>query len=210
MNGVVFTNLPQLVLVNLRRNACVDRIFTTERNINTFRRKISRNCELAGVAKKEVSCKASVVCNAIMLHQFKQMYNRSASCCSLKYGTRIESSDYSFNADVKYNNLEIMYIARQQNIEFLPVLVRERFPNLKFYFAIDTPVTKISKKNFENMFELTMLHLQRNRIEVIKSNTFEDLTSLRQIRIGTGDYVQFNIYFYFIFFNSVPTPNCFE
>lgn len=148
MNGVAFANLPQLVAVDLKGNVCINKFFSIERAPNIFRRKVTRNCASTDVTKKEISCRASSVCTEDIDRLFIRSYNRSSGCCILEYGTLIDSSDYFFDANKNYTKLEIMMILRQRNIEFLPVLLHERFPNLKFYCAIDTPVTKISKKEF--------------------------------------------------------------
>lgn len=184
MNGVAFANLPQLVAVDLKLNVCIDKFYATERASNVFRRKVTRNCASSDAARKEISCSASSTCTEDIDRLFIRSYNRTAGCCILEYGTLIDSPDYFFGNNNNYEKLEIMMILRQRNMEFLPVRLNERFPNLKFYWAIDTPVTRIFKKNFEKMQSLTLLSLIRNQIEVIRSDSFEDLINLKQIYIS--------------------------
>lgn len=115
---------------------------------------------------------------------FSNWFNNTPRCCELDHEAYIDSPDYSFVADSNYTKLEVLYIRYQRNIDFLPVSVHEVFPNLKFYFIINVPVQKIFKKNFEMMTDLVQLYLLSNQIEVIKSNTFEDLINLRRIYIS--------------------------
>lgn len=174
MNGVAFADLPQLVRVDLTDNACISKAFEVERGSRQFRRKISRSCGSADVVKKQLSCTSSTACDEV---------ENSTLCCELDLDTRVDASDYTFTTDPRYKTLEILIIAHQSNVEFLPVLVHERFPGLKHYLVKNTPVTKISKKNFEKMFKLETLNLDRNDIEVIKSDTFEDLVNLKLIAL---------------------------
>lgn len=184
MNGVAFANLPRLVQVNLRGNICIDKLFTVDRDPNLFRRKISRNCASYDPAEKRISCRTYTVCDSVTNELFANWFNRTPGCCELDHGAYIDSPDNSFIADTNYASLEVLYVRYQRSIDFLPVLVHESFPLLKFYFVINTSVQKICKKNFEEMSKLVQLYLLGNQIEVIKSDTFDDLISLRRIYIS--------------------------
>lgn len=185
MNGNAFVNVPRLVVVILRSNICVDKVFNIENQI-LFRRRISRNCAPAGVARKEISCTEDRGRSESVPKSFFEHFNRTTTDnCVLDLGTTIDSPDYSFFADANYTVIEILYIVYQQNIEFLPVMVHQTFPILKFYYVMDTPVQKLSKENFEKMFKLLSLYLKNNQIEVIRRNTFEDLVSLKYLTIGS-------------------------
>lgn len=181
MNGVAFADLPGLIVVDLRYNVCIDKIFETEQAINKIRRRITKNC--ADSTRKKISCKTSTACNKIIHERFTRWFNRTPGCCEMNYGTNIDSPDCSFVTSGEYTNLETINIIHQRNIEFLPVLVHKSFRNLKFYWIADTPVQKISKKNFEKLSELVLLHLESNQIEVIKSDTFDDLIAMTEIVI---------------------------
>lgn len=172
MHGIAFANLPQLAEVDFWENACINRLFTVGGDSNNFLRKISRNCASANVVKKQLSCSASTACDE----------KRSVEkCCEMDYGTVIDTPDQTFLADTNYATIAVLLITHQPNVEFLPVLVHERFPALNSYEVVNAPVQKISKKNFEKMYELEWLTLERNKIEVIRSDTFEDLISLKFI-----------------------------
>lgn len=178
VNGVAFANLPQLKKVNLRSNLCINIGFSIDCTSNKFRRKISRNCGLSDDTKKELSCSASKPCHVDQGHSYFLTNKDPPSCCEMEYGTLIDSPDYTFVADANYTNIEILTIAYQQNVEFLPVSVHRKFPNLKIYYVIKTAIPRISKNNFEKLYNLIVLRMVSNQIEVIKSDTFEDLINL--------------------------------
>lgn len=179
MNGVALANLPQLVLVDLRDNVCINQLFEIEGGSNTFRRKVSKKCASGDDVKKQLSCMTSTACS-----ELQDLWHTKADCCELEYETLIDTPDYTFAGHINYTTVEILIIKHQQNVEFLPVLAHERFSVLKVYFISNAPVQKISKKNFEKLFNLAYLMLDRNQIEIIKSDTFEDLLRLERIWIS--------------------------
>lgn len=184
MNGVAFANVPRLVIVDLRMNYCINKYFTAEIDSNMFRRKISRYCASADKESRKLSCKASFECSRDIYQSFIKSLPTVKSCCELEYETHIDFPDYHFDPNSNYATIDAINIFHQRNIEFLPVLLHERFPMLKLYVVKNTPIRKISKKNFEKLYELVELYLQRTQIEMIKSDTFEDLIGLQSIWIG--------------------------
>lgn len=191
MNGVAFTNLPRLLMINLKYNTCIGKLFNIERGSNNFRRKISRYCASDNAPKNELACSESIACNDVHDYSFVEEFTKAKICCELEFDSYIDAHDYTFADDTNYKNTEILIIAQQQNVEFLPVSVHESFPILRIYFVVNVPVPKISKRNFEKMLELKYLKLERNGIEVIRSDTFEDLTSLERLQISTREGLVF-------------------
>lgn len=176
MNGAAFVNLPQLVKLDLRSNDCINRLFEIKSGSKAFRRKILRNCASSDVVKNQLSCITYTACNDIYMYQ--------QYCCELEFGTIIDAPDYTFATERNYSAFKTLTIAHQQNVDYLPISVHERFPILTEYYVKNTAVSRISKNNFEKMFQLEELHLDRNEIEVIKSDTFEDLVNLKVISIS--------------------------
>lgn len=174
MNGIAFANLPRLSSADLTGNVCVNQIFITQPFASIFRRIVSRNC----ASRNEISCKILDFC------EDDRLFNRTAGCCQLDYGTYIDSPDYSFMANEDYAVLEAILVEYQGSMQFLPVFLHDTFPMLKVYSVIHTPARKITKKNFEKLFKLEKLRLQNNYIEAIQSNTFEDLISLQVLEIS--------------------------
>lgn len=180
MNGVAFANMPSLAEVWLNGNVCINRIFSSENVPHKFRRKVSRNCAPADSIKKQITCTNVHMCNIELLVNFG---NRTASCCYVQHATIIDTTNDSFVVDERDKDLEILVIHRNQHVEFLPVLVHETFPNLIGYSVKDTPIKSISKRNFEKLHKLEVLWLEGGQVETIRSNTFEDLSSLRMLMI---------------------------
>lgn len=201
MNGITFANLPQLVKLDVSWNDCIHKTFIIERGSTKFRRKISRRCTSADVARKQLSCRPSAACD-------ERLY--APNCCELEDGTFIDRPDFTFAFDANYIEIELLIIAHQQNVDFLPVSVHERFPNLRNYYVTNTAVPIVSKKNFEKMSKLESLGLDRNQIEVIRSDTFEDLVNVEWIEISKR-----MLRFFILFCNrsrihSKPTTDCFK
>lgn len=70
-----------------------------------------------------------------------------------------------------------------KGIEYLPVNVYEKFPNLIGISAWNCAVKAVTKKNFKNLKQLKFLGLASNHIETIDENTFEDLISLTTLNM---------------------------
>lgn len=180
MNGVAFANLPSLSKVWLKGNVCIDKLYSSEYVPDKFRRKVTRNCASGDSSQKQITCGSIFGCSSEVLLNFD---NRAASCCYVHHATFIDTATDSFIADEKYRNLNILVMHRHKHVEFLPILVHETFPHLIGYSVKDTPLRAISKKNFEKLFELEVLWLETGQLETIRSNTFEDLVSLRMLMI---------------------------
>lgn len=190
MNGIAFANLPQLAELDVTDNVCIDVQFFIKDGLNKLRRIISKRCGSTDVAEK-LLCNATPLCEIYRVDSNEsedsdEVIENKSICCELEHGTVVDGSDYTFAAYANYTNVEILIIEHQQNVEFLPVLVHERFPKLRIYHVINTPISKISKKNFEKMYKLEELTLDRNQIEIIRSDTFKDLVNLKWIEISTN------------------------
>lgn len=175
VNGIAFANLA-LREVDLKKNVCINTDFYIKRGSHHALRRISRNCGSNDIERKQISCITSIFC-------FYETYFPT-TCCELEAGTFIDAPDFTFKADEERINTTYLHIRYQQNIHFLPILLHERFPDLEFYDIRSTATPKISKKNFEKLVKLKGLKLTDNQIEVIKSDTFEDLISLRELRLS--------------------------
>lgn len=185
IGGIAFAYLPRLDHVDLSRNICANKVYKADHASAIFRRRISRKCAPADETfKKEILCKASFVCEFPEKQAFFLQYRRISNCCYLGAKTRIDSLDYAFDEAKNYSDIELFQIKHQSFIEYLPVSVHKSIPNLKYYSISHTPIHKITKKNFEKMYELGVLSLDNNRIETIRSDTFQDLIKLVQISIS--------------------------
>lgn len=172
-------------MVNLRDNVCIVKLFHIGRSASKFRRKISRSCSSPHV-KKQLKCSAvSTNCDET-LDPSKSIENQNnLSCCEVESETFIDAPDYTFETNLMHATFQKLVIANQQNVEFLPVLLHENFTIVEYYSIKNTAVQKLVKKNFEKMSQIKYLKLVRNQIEVIRSDTFEDLKNLKLIWIST-------------------------
>lgn len=100
--------------------------------------------------------------------------------CCLITTTAINASDFTFSG-LEDESVLLFDSARNQNVEFLPIRISNKFPNLVSYNADRCAIREISKTNFANLFHLRMLNLIGNRLEIIKSDTFKDLVNLESL-----------------------------
>lgn len=69
-------------------------------------------------------------------------------------------------------------------IEFLPVKIAEKFPNLAIYQAFKCSVKSISAENFHNLGLLEALYIQYNQIEAIEEGVFDELMKLKILKLS--------------------------
>lgn len=106
--------------------------------------------------------------------------------CIMKFSTTIASPEiYILPKD---SSVKILNFNNNKNISFLPVKVDETFPNLVEYQASSCSLKSVSKINFKNLRKVKELHLGANQIEIISSDTFDDLISMK--RLGLGLYYE--------------------
>lgn len=185
MNGVAFANVPRLSVVQLQGNVCIGMNLEPPRALKSFRNKISKSCVSPEATKKEISCDSEIFWAEIIYIQNFQLSSENSENCVLEFGSYVDSEDYSFVADSNYDRIDTIVVMNQPNVEFLPVLVNDRFPMVKKYAVVNTLIGKISSKNFEKLFKLEQLLFENNRIETIRSDTFRDLMNLKELYIRT-------------------------
>lgn len=113
------------------------------------------------------------------------------------YITSIDSPDFTISAE-KDESVLGLNLGGNKNIFYLPNDVYKIFPSLIVYGAHLSSIQQISKRNFVNMSKLKGLFLQRNQIEIIENNTFDDLTSLEDLDLSKKiPFNFFNNLYYF-------------
>lgn len=103
--------------------------------------------------------------------------------CCLITKTAINASNLTIFG-LEDESVRLFDSSRNQNVEFLPIHISNKFPNLVSYDANRCAIKEISQTNFGNLFHLKMLNLVGNRLRTIVSNTFEDLVSLESLLLG--------------------------
>lgn len=107
---------------------------------------------------------------------------RTLKTCYIQTTTRIDSRDVTIaSSDVNIKGLALWY---NKGIKFLPIRLKEAFPNLMGLSAYGCSLTEISYENFAGLSKLEYLNLGANLIEKINDDTFKDLTSLKRLDSG--------------------------
>lgn len=101
-------------------------------------------------------------------------------CCFMHSNTVIDSPWYSISSRADTNVGTLLFQGNRE-IYFLPINIAEKFVNLKLYNAADCSIEIIRKENFKALRNMRQLHLNRNRIEKVASDTFEDMTELELV-----------------------------
>lgn len=71
-----------------------------------------------------------------------------------------------------------IFFTSNKNIEFLPIQIPGNLQNLVGYSAHRCSIKKVSKPCFAGLKNLKLLYLHKNQIEMIPSDTFEDLIAM--------------------------------
>jgi Leucine-rich repeat (LRR) protein len=102
--------------------------------------------------------------------------------CHMTNTTIIDSE----NVTITTRDKTILGLLFDENmkISFLPEKVDKSFPNLKFYSANGCDLQDIFRANFKGLKKLKGLSLNRNKIEMIQSDTFVDLKELEVLELG--------------------------
>lgn len=114
---------------------------------------------------------------------FDQQSQDIENSCSVDNNTAISIDDVTFLSTSNYF-VDGIHFNSNKRIVFLPVRIYESFPNLRAYFAGNLNISKVSHKNLQRLSKLEILHLNNNRIEKIRSDTFEGLLKLRIVNLG--------------------------
>lgn len=99
--------------------------------------------------------------------------------------TIIDNINYpiKFERNLKVKSLQTK---NNQKIEFLPILVDEKFPNLVVYKVKNCNVQKVVNENFNNLNKLEILELPANKIDHIAENSFKSLVNLKILNLNNN------------------------
>lgn len=109
-----------------------------------------------------------------------------ARSCSMQFATVIDSEGFMITTPSD-DSIEGYNIYTNSKIEFLPENLAAKFPKLTVISAQKCSIKKITKKNFQNLNKLRGLALGSNQIEIIMSDTFEDLVLLEFLELRECD-----------------------
>lgn len=170
MNSKLFNELPNLKLIDMTANDCIDKIFD-EANLQKF----------AYVAKQK--CRRSRTAYDALELNCGELYNCTYGlCCEMEVETKITGKDSKIvgSESEKFQKLDFSY---NKNIEFLP-LSTSYLSSLIAYIAWNCAIQEIHKESLTGMVWLEILELNKNRITAIQSDTFDGLVRLELINLS--------------------------
>lgn len=185
MKGSVFEQLPALQRVNLADNECIDQEFREEQ-ISDISQAVYGAC---GFDKN----RTSIVCEEIDAFgyyffdddsvEMERSFHSDDYFCRMKNYTTIRDITYTisnpFNDKVKY-----MEFSGNRNVNFLPISLFQKFPNITWIYAARCAIREISNRNFEGLVHLKEVQLAENHIYAILRNTFEGLVNLKWLDLS--------------------------
>lgn len=97
--------------------------------------------------------------------------------CDMRESTIIDATGIEITSEAN-DTIEALYLDLNDDIEYLPENIADKFPNLVIISAFECNIKRVSASNFRNLGKLRGLSLKANQIERIENGTFDDLTSL--------------------------------
>lgn len=117
---------------------------------------------------------AQVPCEAIKNYEWSDVTRKT---CFMNGSTAINGPTYTISSS-RDESVAGFDCDGNPKIVYLPVKIHEKFPHLSVLYADGCSIKSISKENFENLVMLKRISLNKNQIEIVHSDTFDDLTAL--------------------------------
>lgn len=90
-------------------------------------------------------------------------------------------------SEEKSESVKGLYFLPNKNIKYLPIELKDNFPNLVAYGANDCSLSTLRYKYFENLNKLQVLSFGTNQISSIESDTFKDLINLKFLHLNNNE-----------------------
>lgn len=110
--------------------------------------------------------------------------NGKAKTCFMNNRTAIRTTSITFYFGVD-DSINAISFSFNPKVDFLPIQVDQKFPNVIEYRAANCALRRVMKANFEGLDKLETLRLSGNRIEKMLSDTFDGLLKLKLINLGS-------------------------
>lgn len=98
----------------------------------------------------------------------------------------IKEDNFSFGK-LKNENVTGLTFEGNKKIVYLPVKLYENLSNLLGIDASNCAIRQISNENFRRLNFLRQIWLRGNEIEIIASDTFENLEALEHLSLGENE-----------------------
>lgn len=113
-------------------------------------------------------------------------YNMGGKSCFIQE-TRINTTHFVIalpDNQTQDHEMTTMRYDGNRDATYLPQKIYYQFPNLLEIYAYSCSLKIVSRDNFRNLRNLTMLDLHDNLIALISFDTFEDLISLKVLELS--------------------------
>lgn len=123
--------------------------------------------------------------------------NETVKTCAMKHTTAILEDDVGISS--VSGSVQGLTFTKNKKVFFLPVNVAESFPNLTAYSGTETSIKDVAKKNFKGLRKLRSLDLSDNQIDLVQTDTFEDLVNLEILFLCKNFYFFLERFLFFFF-----------
>lgn len=104
--------------------------------------------------------------------------------CEIDNEQVIDNANYVIKSTPQNEDVTEFIIRDNENAKYLPSNIGTSFPNLESINVINTPLSTINRKVFENMPNLNDLTLSKNKIKAFEHDTFDDLPELEELNLS--------------------------
>jgi hypothetical protein len=129
----------------------------------------------------KINSQPTIACERVANDNYGLRYGTLMSC----YLKQPVINLPSFRISMPQNHIvKGMSFWMNRNVFYLPESSREIFVNLEQYYAGFCSIKEISIRNFRGLMKVRGLWLHENQIEMIRSDTFEDMKSLEFLNLS--------------------------
>jgi hypothetical protein len=123
----------------------------------------------------------SVECEKIEYYEWSFLwYFGNVKTCHMRTQTSIDGKSFKISSS-RDENVKAIDMSENKKIIFLPDSPADVFPNLEIYYSFNCAIKEITRENFRGLIKLNYLQLAYNQIEIIRSDTFQDLAAIERI-----------------------------
>jgi len=118
---------------------------------------------------------------------FQKVRTQSVIC---EFNEAVEIAEPTILANPVNENVTELLLRRIKKIEFLPQDISAAFPNLRLIDAFDCSIKSVSNLNLKGLSKNKKINLEKNNLETIEENAFDDLVNLRYLYLDENKITQ--------------------